>query len=94
MRIYFILVFLGLFSCKSHNAVLIYQFDKGTIRTNDRPLRIITNGRTSKNLFIQKVNRNEEEISSSIIDFNLISKGDIFQFELTDTPNKAWGKQN
>ena len=70
------------------------QFDKITIKTNDKPLQIITNGRTSKKIYIQKVTWNGEEINSSIIDFNLISKGGILQFELTDTPNKDWGKQN
>jgi putative alpha-1,2-mannosidase len=69
------------------------QFDKITIATKEKPIEIITKGRTSNSIYIQKVTWNNEEINSSIIDFNLISKGGKLQFELGDTPNKNWGKQ-
>lgn len=69
------------------------QFEKITIQTQEKPLEIITKGRTSKNRYIQNVTWNGEEINSSIIDFNMISKGGVLQFELTDKPNKNWGKQ-
>ncbi|WP_181896404.1 GH92 family glycosyl hydrolase [Seonamhaeicola aphaedonensis] len=70
------------------------QFDKITIKTINKPLEIITNGRTANNIYIQRVTWNGEEINSSIIDFNLISKGGVLQFELTDMPNTFLGKQN
>ncbi|WP_186525799.1 GH92 family glycosyl hydrolase [Seonamhaeicola sediminis] len=75
-------------------ALTVPQFDKITIKTKDKPLEIITNGRTPNTIYIQKVTWNGEEINSSIIDFNLISKGGVLQFELTDMPNTLWGKQN
>ncbi|MBD0777417.1 glycoside hydrolase family 92 protein [Maribacter sp. ANRC-HE7] len=70
------------------------QFDKVTIKTSNVPLQIIVNGRSPENIFIQEVTWNGDEINSSIIDFNLISKGGVLQFELGDQPNKNWGKIN
>ncbi|GGD05901.1 GH92 family glycosyl hydrolase [Hyunsoonleella pacifica] len=83
-----------LFPGSTQLALTVPQFDKITIKTKGKPLEIIINGRTPNTIYIQKVTWNGAEINSSIIDFNLISKGGVLQFELTDMPNTLWGKQN
>ncbi|UJH68580.1 GH92 family glycosyl hydrolase [Allomuricauda sp. SCSIO 65647] len=61
-------------------------FQKIAIKTPGKPLQIVTNGFSTENIFIQKVTWNGDEINSSLIDFNMISRGGVLQFELGNKP--------
>ncbi len=66
-------------------------FEKIAIKTPGQPLQIMTNGFSEENIFIQKVTWNGDEINSSLIDFNLISRGGVLQFELGNKPKPKKG---
>lgn len=69
-------------------------FDKVTINLEDGKKFVITSKDNSeKNIYVKSVKLNGKKIDSPFITHQQIMDGGSIEFEMTDLPNKDWGKE-
>ncbi|MCU0474411.1 MAG: glycoside hydrolase family 92 protein, partial [Bacteroidales bacterium] len=68
-------------------------FEKTTIHLeNGNDFTVTAKGASKRNKYIQKAFINGKEINSPFITHEQIMSGATLELELSDLPNKAWGK--
>ncbi len=67
-------------------------FDKATLTLENGNVFSISSKNNSKNNFyVESTRLNGKSYKNSFIKYDNIQKGGIFEFDLSDTPNKKWG---
>jgi len=70
-------------------------FDRVTINLdNGKKFVVETKNNSDKNVYIQSALLNKRKYDKSFLNYSDIENGGDLQFEMSDSPNKNWGKEN
>lgn len=94
MSAWYILTSLGIYPVapgSNEFALTTPLFEKATIKLTNGKLLEVKSNTTQKNIYIDKVVLNGEEINENFITYNQIMEGGLLEFHLSSTPNTERG---